>query len=178
MMVSDDYQLMSRKEIGELRDTLKQMKDTGASPEKNSQILMANLQKTMLEMMVLYREAISEMKTEEGEQSLYKRIEEMQAKIDVLIDQNEKLAEGIVSLADMIKTEGQPRPGQQQFVQQQIPPMPEPMLNYNPGFTQQQHPPQPGYDPNFSPMPQPAGPMMGPAPSPPPPRPRQYPNFL
>lgn len=179
-MVSDDYQLMSKKEISELRDQLRRMREGSVAPEKNIQIMMANLQKTMMEMIILFKEASQDMKAEEGEQSIYKKLEELGTKIDILIDQNEKLAEGIVSLADMIKVEpakpSQPQPDR--FIPQ-MPTTPQP--SFSPQFAPP--PPMPparepalGFNPQFQ---QPG--QMGPQPSQPPVRPSQkrpFPDFF
>jgi hypothetical protein len=176
-MVSDDYQLMSKKEISELREQLRRMREGSVAPEKNIQIMMANLQKTMMEMIILFKEAGQDMKAEEGEQSIYKKLEELATKIDIVIDQNEKLAEGIVALADLTKVEpAKPSQAQTDRFIPQMQTAPEP--SFSPQFAPPPPMPPPrepplGFNPQFQ--------QMGPQPSQPPVRPSQkrpFPDFF
>ncbi|MFH0978314.1 MAG: hypothetical protein V1837_03345 [Candidatus Woesearchaeota archaeon] len=192
-MDSEEYQLTSRKELVDLKEQLKKLRDGSISPDKNLPIMMANLQKTMLEMIVLFKEAAHEMKAEEGEQNLYKKLEELGTKIDILLDQNEKIGEGILSVADLIKGE-EPKPASQPFRQPE-PLSPPPMMQRQPdpfGPPQFGQRPEPQFgqrtEPQFAaprfnapsepPLNPTFNPGMGPNPSPPPQKPRkEFPRF-
>ena len=177
-MGSDEYQLTSRKELIELKDQLRRLKDGSVSPDKNIHLMMADLQRTMLDMMSLFKEASRDMKEDEAEQTIAKKLDEACSKIDIMIDQNEKIADGIVSVADLIKE-----------LKQKPIPVPQPAPSYSP----------PNYgQPSFNPMPElpenpDTFPQLGPLPPPPlqqapgmslpppPPRPpqkRPFPGFM
>ncbi|MFH1510171.1 MAG: hypothetical protein ABIF10_00640 [Candidatus Woesearchaeota archaeon] len=161
------------------------MKEGQGSPDKNMAALLANLQRTMLELISLFRDASSAMKGD-SDNSLSIKLEEISTKIDVLIDQNAKLAEGIVTVADIVREEktAKPEPATQAASERYIPSMPE--QTQQPQFSA---PPQPFGPPPSSfqqppPMPMMGGPnlppigtMAGPAPTPPP-RKRHFPNFM
>jgi hypothetical protein len=156
-MVSDDYQLMPRRELVELKEQLKRLRDGGMSPDKSLQAVMQSLQKTMLEMMALFKEAAENMKDDALEQSLPKKMDDALARLDVLIDQNEKLAEGIVILADLMKST-------QASVAAPMPASKPEEHGFAPDRGMQMQPDQPGMQP--PPM-QPSQPTFGPPQAPP-----------
>jgi hypothetical protein len=155
-MDSDEYQLMSRKELIDLKEQLKRVKEGSTSPSRSMPDAMQSLQRTMLELIGIFREASDTLKEDDSQISIAKKLNEISSKIDVLVDQNEKIAGGILSVADLIK-EKQPE-------------KPAPGLEPLPAF------PPPMGAPSF-------GPPSGPPPSPPPfpqrmPPKRQFPAFI
>lgn len=74
--------------------------------DKNITESMNHLDLTMQEMLHIFRDAAESMKLEEVEESeLKKRLTPIENKLNMLIDQNEKIAQGMVALADMFNEE-------------------------------------------------------------------------
>ncbi len=163
-MVEGPYEILPYAEIDKLKKDIEGMKKKTASSEE---ILDAinRLAKTMESMLHLFENAAAEMRTE-GEDSPGK-------KLDVLIDQNETIAEGLLGLVDMIK-DIQPRekevPEMKEVPQ---PPLPEPMPKMGrQGFSPfgQSRPMPPGQQAmrpsHFPPPPDASMPKEGPRPMP------------
>ncbi len=104
-MASDDYEIMPHKEIAGLKDELKKLK--GRSLRKTSRLdaeSMDNLAASIQELMTLFKEASKDLKNEENEEAhILQKLTEATDMMNTLADQNEKLAEGIVTVAEMIK---------------------------------------------------------------------------
>lgn len=100
----EEYEIMPHKDIIELKKELKRLKDEPSTPSKGMQASVEKLSDNIGNMMDLFREATKEMTLEEQEdKSVSKKIEPLMEKVDILIEQNEKIAQGIVAVADMIK---------------------------------------------------------------------------
>ncbi len=147
MADDDTYDLMPHKQIDELK---KQMQELRPKVDKSSSKEVINsmnsLTKSMDAMLRLFNEAAKELKTEEKESPINK-------KLDEIIDQNKTIAEGMVAISDMVKD----------FIEKQKKPEPWrdlPRQSFQravPDFQQPQK-----FGPQFAPKPQP---MQAPAPS-------------
>lgn len=99
---------MPHDKIEALRNELSRMKTEHKPLDKaNSGELMesiSNLTETLDHFMQLFQNAIEEMKIEEREEELIvTELQPLHEKLDLIIDQNQKIAQGIVTLADMFK---------------------------------------------------------------------------
>ena len=88
----------------EVKQLVKQNPITNSSLDRmNSNV--EDLTRSINSLIDLFKEAGQEMKLEEKEQDLIeKRIVPMEERLNTLIDQNKKIAEGIVAVADMLKS--------------------------------------------------------------------------
>jgi hypothetical protein len=112
MAIDDEYELMPHREIAELKKELQRLKEAGQSPSgRTLQGSIDNLAASVNSMVNLFNEATKEIKVEEhDEQAISNKLEALAEAILVLKKQNEKIAEGIVALADMIKeSKGKPK---------------------------------------------------------------------
>lgn len=156
----EPYDLMPHKQIAELKKQVQELKANidRVSPEEliNS---MDSLTKSIDAMLKLFTQAVEEMKYGEKEEVFAGKNNLINTKLDKILEQNQIVAEGIVTISDMIKDiGGKPKPvPRQNMPQQQIPqPAFNPGPNFQPSFSpptnlqqfgpQFDEPPRPKYD--------------------------------
>ncbi|MFT4343741.1 MAG: hypothetical protein ACMXYE_03255 [Candidatus Woesearchaeota archaeon] len=103
-MSNDDYDLIPHAKLKKLEDQIEALKGGkgGASPQLQQS--MDDLSGSLKAMITVFTEAKNELRIEDEEKELLSsKIDPILQKLDGLLDQNEKIAEGILSLADMIK---------------------------------------------------------------------------
>lgn len=171
-MAEEPYEILPYREVASLKKDIADLKqrlgDNSSSQLGDS---IANLSRTMENMLNLFQAASEDMKIEEtGERGTSSdsspMLAEISSKLDELIDQNKAIAEGIVAVADMIKGEsreemaGQEQPplGAPRFGQQFSQPMPKPSPQF--GL------PMPGPMEMRESIPTPLGPFPSPGPPP------------
>jgi hypothetical protein len=159
-MEEDEYAIVSKKEFLTLKKELEKLKKNpleGSESGENLQSSIDNLNKSLNIMLEVFKQAAEDMKLEEHDtEAVGKQLGPINEKIETLIDQNQKIAKGIVAIADMVKekleeiserAESKPR----------LPPLgAAPAPSYRPA-------PAPAPSSNFGGMP-----PMGPPPSAPP----------
>jgi len=153
MVEEGPYEILPYAEIEQLKKQIEDLKKKSASSEEVLDGInrLAGIVESMLH---LFESAASGMK-KEGEGPLGK-------KLDMLLDQQETLAESILSLVDMVK-EIQSKEKEPYIVKQKPQPIisPEPMPGVEPDFSM----PPPGFErPRMS---RPTPPRQGPPPMPP-----------
>jgi hypothetical protein len=95
----DDYELLPRQEIENLKKELERLKKHPLGDMKEGETLLEainNLNTNIRRLVDLFTKAEAEMIKEYGENSPAQALKSIQ-------DQNEQLAEGLVSVADMVK---------------------------------------------------------------------------
>ncbi len=103
MVDDDNYDLIPHSELRKLKKEIKIMK-TEEGDSDGMQDSMTKLSDSLNSMIGIFGEAKRELQIEDEEAELLSnKIDPMLQKLDGLTDQNEKIAEGILSLADMIK---------------------------------------------------------------------------
>lgn len=106
-MAEEEYAIVSKKEFLALKKELEKLKKNplAASDEGESlQGSIDNLNKGLNIMLEVFKEAAESMKLDEHDsQMLSKQMGPMNEKLDVLVDQNQKIAKGIIAIADMVK---------------------------------------------------------------------------
>jgi hypothetical protein len=176
-MASDEYELVSKKDIEKLQGGLKNVKDETGSGRGNHAI-MESLHRDIIELLNIFKEASKEMKESEGEEELNRQMGELSTKLDIIVEQNEKIAEALITVADMMKGES-PHSDFHDREPEPAPEMPSPDERLIPD----EGPAAPAGPPNAPPG-YPPGPPPGPgAPPPPPPPPgatrrRAFPDFF
>ena len=161
-MADDDYDLLPHKQINELRGLVQDLKNKvdKASPKELIDS-MDSLAKSIDSLMALFKQAADEMRYEEKEEILsggseHKAINE---KLDRILEQNKIIADGMVTVSSMVRDFA----GKQRKQQDAQAPKPR---QFQPGFQpsmKTQSFPQPGFQPQFTPMP---------------PRPQMSPGFM
>ena len=131
MAKDEPYDLMPHREIIELKKQLQKLKTEKSSSHELMNSMNA-LTKGMDSMLRLFTEAAGELKIDEGEDNVNK-------KLDEIIEQNKVIADGMITVSDMIKD----------FVQKQKEPEP---IKVQPSF--QPPTPQPDFQqPPLEPLP-------------------------
>jgi hypothetical protein len=160
--MTEDYDILPHDEIKRLKDEVKRLKSGTYSQELEGSI--GNLTNSINSLLKIFGQAYNDMKMDEHDSLLLsERIEPLIAKLDHVLEQNEKIAKGIVAVADMV-TDLQTKQRIAEKVSE-----PEPNLTFNQPPPPVQHnfaPP-----PSFAPVP--ASPMASAPPDQPKPLPTQ-----
>jgi len=108
MVEDEEYELTPHKQLEELRAEVEKLKKnpfTESGSSKNLLEAMDRLSKSINNLIELFRTASEDVQTREvSEES------GMGKKIDQLAEENKKIAEGIVSLAEIMKRSNPPQP--------------------------------------------------------------------
>lgn len=89
-----DYEIISRKDIAKLKQEIKELKEGKNSGSAN------NVMDKLNQMLDLFKEASLSLKNEKPGGI---KLEEIYEKLDSILDQNQKIAEGLLSIADLVK---------------------------------------------------------------------------
>ncbi|RMF55169.1 hypothetical protein D6745_02950 [Candidatus Woesearchaeota archaeon] len=176
-MVEEDYELFPRREIEKLKEEVELLKRNpiGTTPVgKDLLSSVEQLNSSINNMLELFKNAADQMKFEEKEKTdSAARIKELEEKLDKIIDQNYKIAEGVVAIADMVKEmKKKPIPKPVSHPKPIPPASPSPLGPTPVGPSPS--PPPLGTPPTGLDFPPPLGTApnpLGPAPPPPPPAP-------
>jgi len=104
-MDEDEYELTPHKQLEEMRKEIEILKKNplaGTGSSKNLLAAMDNLSKQINKLIKIMSSAGEYMKEEAGEEEHHED-GNLSKKFDTLIDQNKKIAEGIVAVAGMLK---------------------------------------------------------------------------
>lgn len=149
-MSEEEYAIVSKKEFLALKKELERIKKNpleGSESGEDLQSSIDNLNKSLNIMLEVFKQAAEDMKLEEHDTGMVsKQIGPINEKIETLIDQNQKIAKGIVAIADMVK---------------------EKLEEIEQAESKPRLPPLTG-GPGPKPAPKPAAPSPSPAPMPPP----------
>ncbi|MFT4304173.1 MAG: hypothetical protein ACMXYG_06425 [Candidatus Woesearchaeota archaeon] len=103
-MGEDDYELIPHSELKKIEGEIEELRSKGAQSKSAMTPSLDELSNSIKSLLTVFTEAKNELRIEDEEKELIaKKVDPMLNKLDSLLDQNEKLAEGILSLADMIK---------------------------------------------------------------------------
>jgi hypothetical protein len=103
-MGDEEYTILPHKEIQDLKEELDKLKKNPDLVDNSLKASIGNLNDSLGALMGVFKEATQEMRLEEGEESiLNKKFVPLMEKMDLILEQNQKIAEGIVALADILK---------------------------------------------------------------------------
>jgi len=166
---SEEYELLPHKEIEELKDELRKLKEFEITPSKKMHVTMIELNHKLDKLITIFEDAMHEVRVEEGGLSFAEKMKPVVSKMNKILEQNSEIASGILAVADMLKGK-QTEPSYQE--EPELPsfapegPSPPPMPPAAPG-------PPSGRAPGPAPPAQAAEPRSAP-PLPPPPRKRNF----
>ncbi len=107
MADEEEYAIVSKKEFLALKKELDRLKQNPLEGSEHGETLQAsidNLNKSLNVMLEVFKQAAEDMKLDEHDsQMIAKQMGPINEKLDKLVDQNQKIAKGIVAVADMIK---------------------------------------------------------------------------
>lgn len=106
-MAEEDYDLVPHKEVLELKKQVDEIKaHPFGSTSEGKQMLEAilKLSESMDRLTSLFQEAAEQMKLEEREAELIgKKLDPLFGRMDDMIEQNKRIAKGIIAVADIVK---------------------------------------------------------------------------
>lgn len=150
MADDEDYDIMPHKEIIRIKKELEELKNAKDTTETKNIVHQINLLKTSIEdLLAIFKEAQEGFKLEEKEPDYIKNV---MNRLETISEQNTRIAEGIVAVADMIN---ELRFKMDKQVIERPRPKPFEMQQPQPGFGQQQQrsmpmPPPPSLDMDFN----------------------------
>jgi hypothetical protein len=103
--MADEYALVPEKEVRRLRDDIDAIKKNPLGSLGGNELVesIKNLNAAINSLTELFKTAAEDLKIEEREsQTIATKVEPLLEKIDMIMDQNKKIARGIVAVADMI----------------------------------------------------------------------------
>lgn len=122
-MPEDDYTLMSSKDVSELKQDVEYLKKNPLGGSKESRTLLQSIERlndSISQLIEIFKEAGEQVKAEERESDIIvRRIEPIGKQLAELSEQNQKIAKGILAVADMV--------GQREERPRALPPMGMPM---------------------------------------------------
>ncbi len=99
---SDEYELVPSKEVQELKDELRRLKDYPISPTKQLHSKLDDVAQKSDKLITIFEEAAHQLKVEEGGLTYEEKLKPLLAKMNKILEQNSEIAEGIVALADIV----------------------------------------------------------------------------
>ncbi len=159
----EDYEILPQKEIQELKNELRKLKEFEITPSKKMQVSLVEVDAKLDKLLSIFEEAMTALQLEEGGLSFKEKMKPVAEKMNKILEQNSEIAQGIVAVADLVRDFRDhlgKRPVIKEPTIEPTPPMP------TPAFAQPSFPPPAGAPP--------AMPMMPPGMPPPPPRRRRF----
>lgn len=98
----EDYELVPYKQISDLKDELKRLKDVPIPSTKKLQVTMDDLAAKVDRLTAIFEEAGHEIKTEEGGLTFQEKMKPLLEKMNKILEQNSEIAKGIVAVADLV----------------------------------------------------------------------------
>jgi hypothetical protein len=99
----EDYEILPEKEIQELKDELKKLKDFEITPSKKLGVQLIELNTKLDKLLSIFEEATTALQLEEGGLSFKDKMKPLVEKMNKILEQNSEIAQGIVAVADLVK---------------------------------------------------------------------------
>lgn len=100
---SEEYELLPHKEIEELKEELAKLKEFEITPTKKLRVSLVELNSKLDKLLDIFEDAMRQVQIEEGGMTFHEKMKPIADKMNKILDQNAQIAEGIVTMADMIK---------------------------------------------------------------------------
>ncbi len=99
----EEYELLPHSEIEDLRRELKKLRGFDIAPSKNLNVTLVSLDKKIDKLISIFEEAMHTVRVEEGGLSFHDKMKPFIDKMNKILEQNSEIAQGIITLGDMIK---------------------------------------------------------------------------
>lgn len=99
----DEYEILPHKEIEELKEELRKLKQFEVTPTKKMQITMTELNSKLDRLLMIFEEASTALHVEEGGLGFKEQIRPVIERLNKILQQNSEIAQGIVAVADMMR---------------------------------------------------------------------------
>jgi len=97
---SSDYELIPEKEIIELKDELRRIKELDVQPANKVSVGIAELSVKIDRLISIFEDAFHELQLEQGGLSFQDKMQPLVERIDKILEQNSQIAEAMVALND------------------------------------------------------------------------------
>ena len=132
----DEYELMPRRDIDELKGELRKLKEFEITPTKKLHVSINELNAKIDKLIAIFEDAQRSVRSEEGGLGFAEKMKPLADKMNKILEQNADIAEGILSLADMItamkEVKMEVHEEAPQMPQMGMPPMPPQMPQQRP----------------------------------------------
>ncbi len=99
----EDYEILPQKEIQELKDELRKLKEFEITPSKKMQVSLVELNNKLDKLLSIFEEATTALQVEEGGLSFKDKMRPLAEKMNKILEQNSEIAQGIVAVADLVR---------------------------------------------------------------------------
>ncbi len=99
----EDYEILPQKEISELKDELRKLKEFEITPSKKLGVQLIELNTKLDKLLSIFEEAMTSLQIEEGGLSFKEKMHPVVEKMNRILEQNSEIAQGIVAVADLVK---------------------------------------------------------------------------
>ncbi|RLE46961.1 hypothetical protein DRJ25_03420 [Candidatus Woesearchaeota archaeon] len=183
----EEYELLPHKEVEELKEELRKLKEFELTPTKKLEVSVIELNKKLDRLIDIFEKASVDLKEEEGGLTFKERIRPVVDKMNKILEQNAEIASGILAIADLLKGKVEPEDSLKGLVPPPKPPQPQSNFSNPPAPFPPPHNLQRGQLPPARPLPPPgvnirmpvqpqpnAAPQAQGLPPPPPPKKRTF----
>ena len=99
----EEYEILPEKEIQELKEELRKLKEFEITPSKKMGVQLIELNTKLDKLLGIFEEATTALQLEEGGLSFKEKMKPMAEKMNKILEQNSEIAQGIVAVADLVK---------------------------------------------------------------------------
>jgi hypothetical protein len=99
----EEYEILPQKEISELKNELRKLKEFEITPSKKMQVSLVEVNNKLDKLLSIFEEAMTALQVEEGGLSFKDKMRPVVEKMNKVLEQNSEIAQGIVAVADIVK---------------------------------------------------------------------------
>lgn len=100
---NEEYELLPHKELMDLKEELRQLREFEITPTKKLEISVIELNKKLDKLIDIFERASQDMRVEEGGMSFREKMRPVIDKMNKVLEQNAEIASGILAVADLIR---------------------------------------------------------------------------
>jgi hypothetical protein len=107
---TEEYELLPHREIEDLKEELRKLKEFEITPTKKLRISLLELNTKLDKLLKIFDEARHEIRSEEIGLGFKEKMKPLVEKMDKMLEQQADIAEGMVALADIVKGKEEEKP--------------------------------------------------------------------
>ena len=107
---TEEYELLPHREIEDLKEELRKLKEFEITPTKKLRISLLELNTKLNKLLKIFDEARHEIRSEEIGLGFKEKMKPLVEKMDKMLEQQADIAEGMVALADIVKSKEDKKP--------------------------------------------------------------------
>jgi len=99
----EEYEILPEKDIQDLKEELRKLKEFEITPSKKMQVSLVELNTKLDKLLSIFEEATTALQLEEGGLSFKDKMRPLAEKMNKILEQNSEIAQGIVAVADLVR---------------------------------------------------------------------------